>query len=150
MMSSYIETTVDKFTFKVATDRAYTPEGLWVSATGNQVRVGLTDYLQQRSGDVAFVEVKPEGAAVAAGDELATLETIKVNTSLVSPVSGRVAQVNPALEDTPELINSDPYGEGWLAVISVADWAADRARLLTAEQYFKQMKQQAEEDTKKP
>ena len=149
-MPEFLETTVDKFSFKVATDRAYTAEGLWASAAGNLVRVGLTDYLQQRSGDVAFVEVQPAGTTVSSGDELATLETIKVNTSLTSPVSGKVAQVNPALESAPELINSDPYGEGWLAVVEATDWATDRPRLLTATQYFEQMTQQAEQDVKKP
>jgi glycine cleavage system H protein len=149
-MPEFLETTVDKFNFKVATDRAYTAEGLWATAAGNLVRVGLTDYLQQRSGDVAFVEVQPAGTTVASGDELATLETIKVNTSLTSPVSGKLAQVNPALESAPELINSDPYGEGWLAVIEATDWATDRSRLLTATQYFEQMTQQAEQDMKKP
>lgn len=149
-MPEFLETTVDKFSFKVATDRAYTAEGLWASAAGNLVRVGLTDYLQQRSGDVAFVEVQPAGTTVASGDELATLETIKVNTSLTSPVSGKVAQVNPALESAPELINTDPYGEGWLAVVEATDWATDQSRLLTATQYFEQMTQQAEQDVKKP
>lgn len=149
-MPEFLETTVDKFSFKVATDRTYTAEGLWVSAAGNLVRLGLTDYLQQRSGDVAFVEVQPAGTTVASGDELATLETIKVNTSLTSPVSGKVAQVNPALESAPELINSDPYGEGWLVVVEATDWATDQSRLLTATQYFEQMKQQAEQDVKKP
>ncbi len=149
-MPEFLETTVDKFSFKVATDRAYTAEGLWASAAGNLVRVGLTDYLQQRSGDVAFVEVQPAGTTVASGDELATLETIKVNTSLTSPVSGKVAQVNPALESAPELINSDPYGEGWLAVVEATDWATDQSHLLTATQYFEQMTQQAEQDVKKP
>jgi glycine cleavage system H protein len=149
-MPEFLETTVDKFSFKVATDRAYTAEGLWATAAGNLVRVGLTDYLQQRSGDVAFVEVQPAGTTVASGDELATLETIKVNTSLTSPVSGKVVQVNPALESAPELINTDPYGEGWLAVVEATDWATDRSRLLTATQYFEQMTQQAEQDVKKP
>ncbi len=148
-MPEYLETSVDKFTFKVATDRAYTAEGLWASAAGNLVRVGLSDYLQQRSGDVAFVEVQPAGVTVASDDELATLETIKVNTSLSSPVNGKVVQVNPALENAPELINSDPYGDGWLAVIEATDWATDQARLLTAQLYFDQMKQQAEQEVKK-
>jgi glycine cleavage system H protein len=148
-MPELLETRVDKFIFKVAADRHYTVEGLWVIAESQNVRVGVSDYFQQRSGDVAFVEVKPAGATLAIGDELATLETIKVNTSLSSPVGGKVVQVNPALENAPELINTDPYGEGWLAVIRAADWATDQARLLTAEQYFEQMKQQAEQEVKK-
>ena len=148
-MPEFLETRVDKFIFKVAADRYYTMEGLWVVGEGQNVRIGVTDYFQQRSGDVAFVETKPVGTTLASGDELATLETIKVNTSLPAPVGGQVAQVNPALADAPELINTDPYGAGWLVVIQVADWEADRARLLTAEQYFEQMKQQAEQDVKK-
>ncbi|HEY3340601.1 MAG TPA: glycine cleavage system protein H [Anaerolineae bacterium] len=148
-MPEFMETTVDKFTFKVAADRAYTADGLWATAAGNMVRVGLSDYLQQRSGDVAFVDIKPAGTLVGSADELATLETIKVNTSLSSPVSGKVVQVNPALDSSPELINSDPYGTGWLAVIEALDWATEQTRLLTAQQYFEQMKQQAEQEAKK-
>jgi len=148
-MPEFLETTVDKFIFKVATDRYYSSEGIWAQAEGNRVRIGLTDFLQQRSGDVAFAEVKPAGTALAAGDEVAVIETIKVNISLTSPVSGRVAEVNPAMEIAPEAINKDPYGEGWLAMIEAADWEADRARLLNAQAYFNLMKGQAEEEAKK-
>jgi glycine cleavage system H protein len=147
-MTDFLTTTVDKFTFKVATDRRYTDEGLWAKAEGDAIRIGVSDYLQQRSGDVAFAEVKPAGTALSAGDEVATLETIKVNTSLTSPVRGTVRAANPALETTPELINSDPYGDGWLAFIAVTDIEAAYASLLTAEQYFEQMKEQAEQDAK--
>jgi len=148
-MPEFLETTVDKFIFKVATDRYYSSEGIWAQAEGNRVRIGLTDFLQQRSGDVAFAEVKPEGTALVAGDEVAVIETIKVNISLTSPVSGRVAEVNPAMETAPETINKDPYGEGCLAMIEAADWEADRARLLDPQAYFNLMKGQAEEEAKK-
>lgn len=148
-MPDYLETTVDKFIFRVATDRYYNDEGIWARAEGNRVRVGLSDFLQQRSGDVAFAEVKPEGTLLNAGDEVALVETIKVNVSLSSPVSGTVVEVNPAMEVTPEVINRDPYGAGWLAVIEVPDWEMDRARLLDPEAYFKLMKGQAEEEAKK-
>jgi glycine cleavage system H protein len=148
-MPEFLEITVDKFIFKVATDRYYSSEGIWAQAEGNRVRIGLTDFLQQRSGDVAFAEVKPAGTALAAGDEVAVIETIKVNISLTSPVSGRVAEVNPAMETAPEIINKDPYGEGWLALLEASDWEADRARLLNAQAYFNLMKGQAEEEAKK-
>ena len=148
-MAEFLETTVDKFTFKVATDRYYTAEGLWVLSEGHAVRIGVSDDLQQRSGDVAFAEVKLAGTALAMGDEVAALETIKVNTSLSSPVNGTVKETNAALESAPELINTAPYGDGWLAVIDVTDWEQARASLLTAEQYFDQMKAQAEEDVKR-
>ena len=148
-MQEYLETMVDKFTFKVATDRLYNGEGVWAKAEGSQVRIGLSDFLQQRSGDVAFAEVKPEGTQLAFGDEVAVIETIKVSISLSSPVSGKVVEVNPAMQDAPEAINQDPYGEGWLALIEASSWEADRAQLEVAEAYFAKMKVEAEEETTK-
>jgi len=148
-MTEFLETTVDKFTFKVATDRWYTADGLWALPEGQRARVGLTDFTQQRSGDVAFAEVKPMGTVLKAGDELGTIETVKVDIVLPSPVSGTVVEVNPALADAPEVINQDPYGAGWLALIELADWVADQANLLSPEAYFEQMKRQAEEEVKK-
>ena len=148
-MPEFLTTLVDKFTFKVALDRYYNAEGAWALAEGNRVRIGVSDFLQQRSGDVAFAEVRPEGTAVKTGEEVAIIETIKVNISLISPVAGKVVEVNPALADTPEAVNQDPYSTGWLAVVEPADWEADRAQLLTAAAYFDQMKGQAEEEAKK-
>ena len=148
-MPDYLETTVDKFTFRVATDRYYSGEGMWVQAEGNRIRIGLSDFLQQRSGDVAFAEIKPVGTALAPGEEVALIETIKVNVSLASPVSGKVVEVNPAAERSPEVINQDPYGAGWLAIIEATDWQAERRQLLDAQAYFDLMKGQAEEETKK-
>jgi glycine cleavage system H protein len=149
-MPEFLEVTVDKFTFKVSAECSYTGEGVWAKPEGARVRVGLADFLQQRSGDVAFAEVKPVGTRLARGDEIAVIETIKVNISLTSPVTGRVVEVNPALTEAPEAINQDPYGAGWLAVIEAENWAADRARLLAAAAYFDLMKRQAEEEAKKP
>ena len=148
-MPDYLETTVDKFIFRVATDRLYSAEGVWALADGDRIRVGLTDFLQQHSGDVAFAEVKPDGTTLEAGDEVALIETIKVNLSLASPVAGTVAEVNPAMELSPESINQDPYGDGWLAVIDARDWPTDREALLDPQAYFALMKGQAEEEAKK-
>ncbi len=148
-MPEFLETTVDKFIFKVATDRSYSSEGLWAKADGNLVRIGLSDFLQQRSGDVAFADVNKQGAVVNVGDEVATIETIKVNISLTSPVRGKVVEVNPAMATAPEAINQDPYGEGWLVVIEANDWEADRAALLDPPAYFTLMRGQAEEEAKK-
>jgi glycine cleavage system H protein len=148
-MPDYLETTVDKFVFRVATDRLYSAEGVWVMAEGDRFPIGVTDFLQLRSGDVAFAEVRVEGRAVATGDEVATIETIKANVEVISPVSGAIAEVNEALAMTPEVINQDPYGEGWLAVIEAADWPKDRETLLGPEAYFDLMKSQAEEEAQK-
>jgi glycine cleavage system H protein len=148
-MSDFLETTVDKFTFKVATDRSYTAEGVWAKEENGRVRIGLSDFVQQRSGDVAFAEVKPVGTTLAAGEEAAVIETIKVNTTYTSPVNGKILEVNQAMNNAPEAINQDPYGAGWLAVMEVADWEAERTRLLEPQAYFEIMKGQAEEETKK-
>ena len=149
-MPEYLETTVDKFIFKVATDRYYSDEGIWALAEGNRIRIGMTDFLQQRSGDIAFAEIKPEGTALDARDEVAIIETIKVNVSLTSPVSGTVVEVNPVMELSPEVINQDPYGDGWLVVIEAGDWPKDRDNLLEPQAYFELMKGQAEEEAGKP
>ncbi len=147
-MTEYLETIVDKFTFRVATDRYYTSEGLWALKDGNRIRIGLSDFLQQHSGDVAFAEVKPVGTALKQGQEVATIETIKVNISLGSPVSGRVLEANPDMENAPEAINQDPYGAGWLADMEADDWDAEMTNLLDPRTYFEQMKRQAEEEAR--
>ncbi len=145
-MTDTLELTVDKFTFKVITDRLYNSEGVWAKPEGARLRIGLSDFLQQRSGDVAFVELKPVGTHLNFADELAVIETIKVNISLSSPASGVVIETNPVMETAPEAINLDPYGEGWLAVVETSDWDADRTQLQDAPTYFALMKRQAEQE----
>src|SRR5512137_923255 len=132
-MTDYLEYKIDKFIFRIAQDRYYTAEGLWVKPESHSIRVGISDYLQQRSGDVAFVEVKPKGTLLSAGDELAVIETIKVNVSLGSPAAGKVLEANPMLESTPEVINQDPYGTGWLAVMEAEEGVVSLQHLLDAQ-----------------
>jgi len=148
-MPEFLETSVDKFTFKVATDRLFTDGHLWVKPEDGLARIGLSDYIQQSSGDVAFAEPELAGTELARGDDLGSIETIKVNLVLSSPISGVIKEVNPALEDAPELVNQDPYGEGWLVLVEATDWEADRAKLLDPESYFKMMKAEAEEESSK-
>ena len=148
-MPDFLVTTVDKFTFKVPTDRFYTAEGVWAKEEDGRIRIGLSDFVQQRNGDVTFAEVKAAGTTVAAGEEVANIETIKVTITYTSPVNGKIMEVNPAMSDAPEAINQDPYGTGWLALLEVADWKAESAKLLDPQAYFSLMKGQAEEETKK-
>jgi glycine cleavage system H protein len=145
-MSQYLEYTLDKFTFKVATDRFYKAEGVWAKADGDQITVGVSDFFQQHNGDVAFAEVVEEGTAVSANDEFADIETIKVDIAISSPVSGTITAVNEALELEAEIINQDPYEAGWIAIISADDWPTDQANLMTPEAYFEHMKVQAQEE----
>ena len=150
-MSEDLELTVDKFTFRVAAGRFYSPEGVWaMPQPEGRVRVGIGDFLQQRSGDAAFLSVKPAGTRLEAGDELGALETVKVTLSLHSPVAGTVVEVNRALDLRPEVVNADPYGEGWLAVIEPASWEADRDRLLDAPGYRSVVRTQVEQELGNP
>lgn len=144
----YLEASVDKFVFRVARDCRYNDSDVWAKREGERVRVGLTDFLQQKSGDVGFVDVKMVDTALAANDELASVDTIKVDLVVPAPLAGTVRAVNSALADRPELVNSDPYGEGWLAEIEPSNWS-DFDALLDAETYLPQMKARAEMERQK-
>ncbi len=147
-MPKYLETTVDKFTFRVATDRLYTAEGVWVSPEQDEkrVRVGMADYRQQHNGDVAFANVKPAGTAVRAGETIAEIETIKAMIEVHAPVSGKIVEVNAVLNMSPEAINQSPYEAGWLAVMEPSAWWAERSGLLGPAAYFALMQAQVEKD----
>jgi glycine cleavage system H protein len=143
MEPEYLQITIDKFVFRVKTGCLYDEAGVWIAmdrATGI-ARVGLTDYRQQTSGDVAFVELAEPGIHVAAGDDLAAIETIKVDMAVPAPLTGIVTAVNPALHDAPELINRSPYGEGWLVEIRPDTWP--EPGLLDAAAYLTVMTAQA-------
>ena len=128
------------------TDRLYSPEGIWAKANGTQITVGVSDFFQQHNGDVAFAEVREVGTAVSTNDGFADIESIKVDIELVSPVNGTIVAVNEKLELEAEIINQEPYGEGWLAIIEASDWTTDQANLMTPEAYFEHMKVQAQEE----
>jgi glycine cleavage system H protein len=144
MNGNNLELRVDKFIFRFPDNLYYSDPGIWVKIEERRVRIGLSDFTQQRNGDVAFAEAREAGATVRAGDEVAVIETIKVNLSIPSPVSGTLVEVNGDLLASPELVNQDPYGKGWLAVIEVEDVAAAKASLKTATQYLALAKVQAE------
>ena len=149
-MPEFLEVKLDKLLFKIATDCCYNDEGVWARAEETGIRIGLSDFLQQRNGDVAFAEVRAKGTTLAFGDEVAVIETIKADVGFSSPVSGKVLEVNPAMEAGPEAINLDPYGEGWLAVIQAEDWESDRARLLDPQAYFELVKRTSAEGAGMP
>ncbi len=144
----YLEATVDKFVFRAARDCRYSDADVWAKREGDRVRVGLTDYLQQKSGDVAFVNLKSIGRVLEPDDELAAIETIKVDLVIPAPLAGKIVAVNDALAAHPELVNSDPYGAGWLADIEPRDYM-DFATLLDAETYLPKMKVRAELERQK-
>jgi glycine cleavage system H protein len=149
MTEEMLELTVDKFIFRVPKGLYFNDTGVWVRQEGSVARLGLSDFSQQRSGDMAFAEVKPVGTTLKAGDEVASVETIKVNISLPSPVTGTIVEANTELQDAPELINREPYGKGWLVAVQWVDWESDKARLLNAEAYYALIQRQAEDEVKK-
>ncbi|WP_406633088.1 glycine cleavage system protein GcvH [Amycolatopsis sp. WGS_07] len=113
----------------------YTEEHEWVATReGSLVRVGITEYAQDQLGDVVFVDLPEVGKQVGAGDPFGEVESTKSVSELFAPVDGEIVAVNPAVAESPELINSDPYGEGWLVEIRLDDPAGLEA-LLEAEAY---------------
>jgi glycine cleavage system H protein len=119
----------------VPDDRQYTTEHEWARSDGRRVVVGITDYAQDQLGDVVFVSLPEAGAEVVAGEPMGEVESTKSVSDVYSPVSGKVVDTNQGLEGSPELVNDDPYGEGWLVVVEVA--ADDTAELLDADAYRK-------------
>ena len=108
----------------VPEDLRYSSDHEWVKAEGDLVRIGITDYAQDALGDVVYVQLPEAGAVVAAGDAFGEVESTKSVSEIYAPVAGTVVQVNNALDDAPETVNSAPYGDGWIAVIQVADASA--------------------------
>ncbi|MFD7157188.1 glycine cleavage system protein GcvH [Kribbella sp. NPDC059898] len=122
-------------------DLKYTAEHEWVKAgEDGPVRVGITDFAQDQLGDIVYVQLPEVGSTVRAGDACGELESTKSVSDLFAPVNGTVTAVNEALADQPDLVNSDPYGEGWLLDIDVED-AAEVAALMDAEAYQGQLDQ---------
>jgi glycine cleavage system H protein len=148
-MPDYLETTVDKFIFKVATDRLYNSDGTWVKEEDGRARIGISDFVQQRSGDIAFADVQPLGTDLISADLIANIETIKVDMELASPISGTIVEINPHMDEAPEVINQDPYGDGWILMVEPNNWEAEQAQLLDPQTYFEQMKVEAEQEAKK-
>lgn len=144
MSAEVLQVTVDKFTFRFPADLLYSDAGVWARFEGPRARIGISDFTQQRNGDVAFAEAKEPGTFVKAGDEVAVVETIKVSLTIPSPVGGRVVETNGDLLNSPELVNQDPYGKGWLALLEIDDDAEARRALKTADAYMALAKTQAE------
>ncbi len=112
----------------------YTKEHEWVRVENETATIGITDHAQEALGDITFVELPDEGAEYGAGDAFGVVESVKAASDIYLPIKGTIEAVNSALEDSPETVNSDPYGEGWLVKIRVED-PGDLAGLLDADAY---------------
>jgi glycine cleavage system H protein len=142
-----IELTIDKFIFRFPVDLRYSEAGLWIRQEGSFLRIGMADFAQQKNGDIAFATMALVGP-VDLDDEIASIETVKVSISLPSPVKGTIVQVNSVLQDSPELINQEPYARGWMVVVQPENLERDLDRLLSADAYSKLARQQAEAELK--
>lgn len=112
----------------------YSTDHEWIRLEDGRARIGITDYAQDALGDVVFVQVPEVGSTVAAGDTFGEVESTKSVSEIYAPIAGTVVEVNPDLEASPELVNSDPYAAGWIAVIEPSD-ASDAGSLLDAAAY---------------
>lgn len=114
----------------------YTSEHEWVRIDGDVAYIGITDYAQQQLGDIVFIDVTTVGESLDAGEVFGTIEVVKTISDLFLPMSGEILELNEKLEDNPELVNSDPYGEGWIIKLSPKDMS-QYDDLLSVEEYRK-------------
>jgi glycine cleavage system H protein len=124
--------------FEVPDELRYLESHEWTTTGGDTVRVGVSDFAQDELGDVVFVELPEVGDEVTAGEAFGVVESIKAVSDLYSPVSGEVVAVNEALFDRPELVNEDPYGDGWMLEVDPVD-GGDAAGILDADEYDAQI-----------
>lgn len=125
-------------------DLKYTREHEWVSIDGSVATIGITDHAQEQLGDVVFVELPAVGDRVEKADAFGVVESTKAVSDVYAPLSGEVTEVNDDLPDNPELINEDPYGDGWMVKITLGD-QADLEDLMTADEYRKFIEESAPE-----
>ncbi len=112
----------------------YTKDHEWISLEGNVATIGITEFAQHELGDIVYVDINTKGKALGAEDIFGTVEAVKTVSDLFLPAAGTVSEINPALEANPELVNSDPYGEGWMIKMTV-DNVADIEKLMDAGAY---------------
>lgn len=132
-----------KLAMNAPKDLLYSKEHEWIKVENEQGTVGVTDYAQEQLGDVVFVELPEAGTEFDADSSLASLESVKAVSDVYSPVSGTVVEANEALVDSPELVNEDPYGRGWIVKLRLTE-PAQLTRLLSAEAYAAYVSEESE------
>jgi len=123
----------------ISEDVRYTKDHEWAKREGELVKCGISDYAQDQLGDIVYVELPQVGDEFEQGSEFGTVESVKAVAELYMPVSGEIVEVNTALEDSPQLVNQDPYGEGWMIKVRLKD-SAELDGLMNAEQYKEMLK----------
>ncbi|HDM08965.1 MAG TPA: glycine cleavage system protein GcvH [Desulfobacteraceae bacterium] len=123
----------------ISDDVRYTKDHEWAKREGELVKCGISDYAQDQLGDIVYVELPQVGDEFEQGSEFGTVESVKAVAELYMPVSGEIVEINTALEDSPQLVNQDPYGEGWMIKVRLKD-SAELDGLMNAEQYKEMLK----------
>ncbi len=121
-------------TIKFPDDLKYNRSDEWVRVEGDTATIGISDYAQDALNDLVYIELPEVGAEISKGDQLGSVESVKAQSDLYTPVSGTITEVNTALEDEPELMNTDPYGRGWIVKIQLTD-ASEADALMNASDY---------------
>jgi len=122
-------------------DLKYSKEHEWVKVSGNVATIGITDYAQEQLGEIVFVELPDEGEALEKNDAFGVVESVKSVSDVFTPLAGQIAEVNEPLLDSPETVNEEPYGEGWLVKLEISN-PKDVEELMTAEQYQAYIKEE--------
>jgi glycine cleavage system H protein len=123
-------------------DLRYTKDHEWARIEGTTVRIGITDYAQHEMGDVVYVDLSPAGTRVSKGDPVGSVESVKAVSEVFSPLAGTITEANTALEQTPELVNQDCYGQGWMVVITIGR-VEDSEGLMDAKAYEEYLQAEA-------
>ncbi len=131
--------------YEIKDELYYTKEHEWAKIEGENVKIGITDYAQKQLRDVVYVELPEVGRKVKYMEAIGTVESVKAVSEIYSPVSGEIVEVNSELENSPELINQDPYGNGWIAIIKPENLEEDLKKLLKANEYAELIKKELEE-----
>jgi len=142
--AEYATVTHDKFVFRIPRQGfLFNENHCWAQVAGTRARVGISDYMQQELGDLTFCELPQVGAEIGQFEAAGSVESVKAVSDIISPVSGRVVAVNTAVTESPEIINEDPYGRGWVAELELRDLENERALLLDGEAYLALVRQKA-------
>jgi glycine cleavage system H protein len=143
---SFQEYVYDKFIFKVKNEIYYHIDGCWVAKSGNMATIGVTDFFQTLNGDMASVTLFGVGLKLKQGSPIGDIETMKVSFELTSPVSGEIIEHNKLLDNSPELVNLEPYGDGWLLKVKLSDFETDKLNLMDSKSYFDFMRSKVAEE----
>ncbi len=121
----------------------FTKDHEWAHVEGKRAMIGITDYAQNELGDIVYIEPPELGIEIAAGEEITEIESTKTTAPLLSPIAGKIIEINEELSDAPELINEDPYGKGWIAVLDISD-PSEGEELMDHKEYGEYLEQEVD------